>query len=216
MNRLLSHFFRLVLPFSLLYSCQQQSEKKSAPQTNRVETNTVREGLNPYVTTDQSPMDMCYYPKDFPILHMNGTSDEALVARVIYSRPQRKGRKIFGEGDKDLVQYGKEWRMGANEATEIEFFRDVIIANHKLAKGRYVMYCIPSLHSWKIAFNSNLFTWGLHMDVKKDIFRVDEPVMVQSPAVEDLTMFFEDGSEGPDLNIVWDTVRVKIPINIGL
>ncbi len=161
-------------------------------------------------------MDMSYYPKDFPILHMNGTSDDALVARVIYSRPQKKGRKIFGSGEKDLVQYGKEWRMGANEATEIEFFKDVMIGNHKLAKGRYVMYCIPSAQSWKIAFNSNLFTWGLHMDVKKDIFRIDEPVMNQSPAVEDLTMFFEPGEEGPILNIVWDTVRVKIPINIGL
>ena len=32
------------------------------------------------------------------------------IARVIYSRPQKKGRDIFG----DLVPYGEVWRTGAN------------------------------------------------------------------------------------------------------
>jgi hypothetical protein len=40
------------------------------------------------------------------------------VARLIYSRPTKNGRVIFG----DLLEYGKVWRLGANEATEIEFF----------------------------------------------------------------------------------------------
>jgi hypothetical protein len=34
------------------------------------------------------------------------------VARVIYSRPQKADRTVFG----DLVEYGKVWRLGANEA----------------------------------------------------------------------------------------------------
>src|SRR5262245_51246435 len=35
--------------------------------------------------------------------------------KVIYSQPHKKGRQIFG----GLVPYGKVWRTGANEATEI-------------------------------------------------------------------------------------------------
>ena len=38
-----------------------------------------------------------------------------------YSRPGVKGRTIFG----DLVPFDKIWRTGANEATEIIFFKDV-------------------------------------------------------------------------------------------
>ena len=42
---------------------------------------------------------------------------EPLAARVVYSRPKKEGRTIFG----GLVEYGQVWRLGANEATEIEF-----------------------------------------------------------------------------------------------
>ena len=44
------------------------------------------------------------------------------------------------------------------------------------------LYCIPYAEKWTIIFNTNLFTWGLHMDKSKDIFRVDIPVSVQSTA----------------------------------
>jgi len=40
---------------------------------------------------------------------------ESTYIKVTYGRPHKKGRTIFGE----LVPYGKVWRTGANEATEI-------------------------------------------------------------------------------------------------
>src|SRR5678810_710894 len=64
---------------------------------------------------DKSPMDVSYYPNNYPILKIQNKATEPLVARILYSRPQKQGRKIFGE----LVEYGKVWRLGANEATEI-------------------------------------------------------------------------------------------------
>src|SRR5215831_6151218 len=72
---------------------------------------------------DKSPMDMSYYPDNYPVLKIQDKVTEPLLARVIYSRPQKNGRIIFG----DLVEYGKVWRMGANEATEIEFYKNVQI-----------------------------------------------------------------------------------------
>ena len=68
---------------------------------------------------DKSPMDMSYYPNAYPHLKIQDKLTEPLVARVIFSRPQKNGRAIFGE----LLEYGKVWRLGANEATEIEFFQ---------------------------------------------------------------------------------------------
>src|SRR2546428_189379 len=80
---------------------------------------------------DKSPMDMSYYPNNYPVLKIQDKITEPLVARIIYSRPQKNGRTIFGE----LVEYGKVWRMGANEATEIEFYKNVKIGGKKIPKG---------------------------------------------------------------------------------
>src|ERR1700712_5002591 len=76
---------------------------------------------------DKSPMDMSYYPPMYPLLKIQDKITEPLRIRLIYSRPQLNGRKVFGE----LQEYGKVWRLGANEATEIEFFNDVKIDNKK-------------------------------------------------------------------------------------
>src|SRR5688572_1059241 len=93
---------------------------------------------------DKSPMDMAYFPADYPVLKTQNKATQPALVRVIYSRPQRDNRAIFGE----LIEYDKVWRLGANEATEIEFYKDVIIAGKKLAKGRYTIYAIPTPTKW--------------------------------------------------------------------
>lgn len=70
---------------------------------------------------DLSPMDMSYLPRNYPELKSHGEVRTLSLARVIYSRPKKNGRNIFG----NVVVYGRQWRMGANESTEIEFFRPV-------------------------------------------------------------------------------------------
>ena len=43
-----------------------------------------------FPTVDKSPMDMSYYPVNYPILKIQDKLTEPLLARVIYSRPQKK------------------------------------------------------------------------------------------------------------------------------
>src|SRR5689334_8830913 len=117
---------------------------------------------------DKSPMDMCYYPSNYPVLKIQDKITEPLVARVIYSRPQKNGRTIFG----DLVEYGKVWRLGANEATEIEFYKNVSIDGKKVEKGRYTMYAIPDTSKWTIILNKETDIWGAYKyDQNKDLLR---------------------------------------------
>ena len=63
---------------------------------------------------DKSPLDMVNFPASSQI--------QEKVLRVLYSRPQLKGRNL-----KTLIPNGKLWRTGANESTEITFFKDVEI-----------------------------------------------------------------------------------------
>ena len=90
----------------------------------------------PPTELDKSPMDVSYSPNAFPIMKFQGKANGTPNARVIYSRPQKRGRVIFG----NEVKYNEVWRLGANENTEIEFFKDAIFGGKKISKGRYTMF----------------------------------------------------------------------------
>jgi hypothetical protein len=159
---------------------------------------------------DKSPMDMAYYPDNYPVLKIQDKATEPLAARIIYSRPQKDNRTVFGE----LVEYNEVWRLGANEATEIEFFKDVKIDGKKLLKGRYTMYAIPTPAKWTIIFNKDTDIWGaFKYDEKKDALRTDVPVKNLTVPAEIFTMNFSKTASGTDLNITWDNVSVALPIS---
>jgi len=159
---------------------------------------------------DKSPMDMCYFPVDYPVLKIQDKAPGPPIARAIYSRPQKNGRKLFG----DLVEYGKVWRLGANEATELEFFRDVKIDNKKVKKGRYTLYALVDTDRWTIILNKETDTWGaFRYDTTKDVLRTTVPVEHQSDIAEAFSMEFEKTKTGALLIINWDDVLVKLPIS---
>lgn len=158
---------------------------------------------------DKSPMDMSYYPANYPVLKIQDKATEPLVARVVYSRPQRNGRTIFG----DLVEYGKVWRMGANEATEVEFFQNVRIGGVRVKKGRYTLYCIPFEEKWTMIINRDTDTWGsFKYDETKDVTRLDVPVLKQNDITESFSMYFDKAAMGASLVIQWDNIKVNLPI----
>src|SRR5687768_4091174 len=128
-------YLPVVFFLTLLISCNETPKPGSgaAQQSVLKDSNILKkEAANPYVQVDVSPMDMAYFPIDYPIKKMNGQATGSPVVRVIYSRPHRGGRKLFGE----LVKWGQPWRLGANEATEIEFFQPVTIQNKRVEKGQ--------------------------------------------------------------------------------
>lgn len=159
---------------------------------------------------DKSPMDMSYYPVNYPVLKIQDKITEPLAARVVYSRPQKAGRLIYG----GLVKYGEVWRLGANEATEIEFFKPVKIDGKKVAKGRYTLYAIAYENSWTFILNKDTDTWGsFKYDIKKDVVRLTVPVQKTEP-VESLSMAFEKSATGFSLVVAWDTIKASLPISL--
>lgn len=203
--------FSTLFLFILLIACNSAPEKPVPTKVNfdQKDSNLVMNHLtNPYSSIDISPMDMVYLPSDYPVQKMNGTAPPSPVARVIYSRPHRQGRKIFG----DLLKYGEPWRLGANEATEIELFEPVTIQNKRIPKGKYVLYCIPQQDNWTIFFNSNLFSWGLKPDPSKDIYKFTIPVATANTPLEYFTMVFEKAPGGANLIMAWENAVARLPI----
>lgn len=159
---------------------------------------------------------MIYFPEDFPQRKMINPALGDPVARLIYSRPQKNGRAIFADSSvtqNKIQHYGEVWRLGANEATEIEFFKPVTVGNKPIAAGRYIMYSIPYPDKWKLIFNSNLYSWGLHTDNSKDVAEVELPVIKNNIDIEYFTMLFQNASNGCDLVMAWGNVKVVLPIH---
>src|SRR5262245_42456834 len=114
----------------LFFACEQKKSNEPArtPDTvvvrNEPSQPTSRQTIPPpFPVVDISPMDMSYYPADYPKLKMAKTADGPPMARVVYSRPQLQGRNLFS----GILKYGEPWRLGANEATELHLFRDASI-----------------------------------------------------------------------------------------
>ena len=206
--------FLLPFCFLLLVACNDDGPQNNPPfevGENKDTAFVPVQMQNPFAPVDISPMDVAYFPVDFPVQKMAKSLSTPPVMRVLYSRPHRQGRRIFG----DLVQYGEPWRLGANEASEIELFQPVTIQEKKLEKGRYTIYCIPYSDHWTIVFNSNVFSWGLKPDRKQDKYQFDVPVELTSSPIEYFTMVFEklDG-QSTNLLMAWDQVLVRLPIKI--
>jgi len=165
-------------------------------------------GLPP---VDKSPMDMAYFPVNYPVLKIQDKTTEPAVARVIYSRPKKDGRSVFG----GLVAYGKVWRMGANEATEIEFFKPVTIGGKKIAAGRYTLYALVNEKMWTFIVNKDTDIWGaFKYDQTKDLVRTDVLVEQIAEPVESLSMMFVKTNNDFNLVVAWENTKVTLSISL--
>lgn len=163
------------------------------------------------VELDKSPMDMSYWPANYPILKMSGKAKDMPIARIIYSRPLKNNRTIFG----GIIKYDELWRLGANEATEIEFFRNVKIDGKQVIKGRYTLYCFPTENKWTIIVNKDNYCWGNFVyDIKKDVLRTTISIEKNTENVEAMTMYFEETKTGCNLIMLWDDVKAMLPIGM--
>ncbi len=157
---------------------------------------------------------MAYYPDDFA--HDRKFAPAKVgdkgYARVIYSRPAKNGREVFGK----LIPYGKVWRVGANEATEIKFLTDATVQGKKIKAGVYSFYAIPNETEWMLIFSSDLDQWGAYSyKPELDVLRVTAPVKKPEETVENLTIQFKksgDNVKESIMMIAWDNTLVEVPV----
>jgi hypothetical protein len=151
-------------------------------------------------------------PKPSPLALIKMRYKDAYV-RITYSQPHKNGRDIFGS----LVPYGQVWRTGANDATELTTTKDILIGEKQLKAGTYSIFTIPEKDKWTIIVNSDLGLWGSYnYNEKLDVIRFEVPVKKADDVVyEPFTMKFEQKNELADLLIMWDNVRVTIPVKFN-
>ena len=147
---------------------------------------------------DKSPMDMAAFPSSYRV------SDK--IVKVIYSRPQLKGRDLM-----KLAPPEKVWRTGANEAVEITFYKDVVFGGKAVKAGVYSLFVIPSLdEDWTIIINEAKNVWGSYSyNQDQDVVRVAGISSKAEKNVEAFSMMFE---KDMTLKMGWGNMIISVPI----
>ncbi len=147
---------------------------------------------------DASPMDIT----------IARNSDMSPLMRVIYSRPQKRNRNIFG----DLVPYGKVWRTGANEATELKLYLPMSLGSTTIEPGAYTLYTIPEEKEWIVIINRETNAWGAYnYDSSNDVLRIKVNSKSAAATIESLSMAFKPTEQGVSLMIGWDDRFIEVP-----
>ncbi len=131
-----------------------------------------------------------------------------------YSRPNMKGRKIFG----DLVPFGKVWRTGANSATTLTFTDEVTIGGKTIPAGKYGLLSIPDAKEWTLIISKQTdVTSPAAYKQDMDVVRVKVKPMALPWSFETFGMSFENIKDNScELMIAWDKTLVALPISTNV
>lgn len=166
---------------------------------------------------DKSPLDAVYYPARAAFRAFEKTDEGAAALqpkiRVLYSRPFRKGREVWGG---DLAPYGEPYRLGANETAEIQFFSPVKIGDQVLPAGRYSFGAIPNAKNWEVFFSLDLDGWGVYAyNPEHNVATISVPAQTASTELENFSItLYKADSDMVHLKMGWDKTFVEVPIEL--
>lgn len=133
---------------------------------------------------------------------------------ISYSRPNTKGRKVFGE----LEPYGSVWRTGANKATVISFSEAVTLEGQPVPAGEYALFTIPGKSEWTIILNKTVNQWGAYEYKESDDFlRIKVKPSVAKEKTETFTIEFANVyPTKAQLQLSWENTVVSINLTTDI
>ncbi|MFO1500919.1 MAG: DUF2911 domain-containing protein [Verrucomicrobiota bacterium] len=137
---------------------------------------------------------------------------------ITYGRPYTKHpksgevRKIWG----GLVPYGKAWRMGADEATLLITQQPLTLGGFDLPAGAYTLYMVPEeTGPSKLAISKKIGQWGVPVDEKNDLARVDlTKAAAASPADQLIIAVQKNPAGGGLIKISWESAEYSVPFTV--
>ena len=132
-----------------------------------------------------------------------------------YTKDSRSGavRKIWG----GLVPYGQPWRMGADEATILITQKALTVGDKTIPAGAYTLYLIPSeTATSQLVFSSALGGWGIPVDTKHDIAKVDVTKATLDTPLDQFAMAVSKNSAGGGLlKLSWESTQFSVPFTVA-
>lgn len=137
---------------------------------------------------------------------------------ITYGRPFTKDpktgepRKIWG----GLVPWDKAWRTGADEATLLITQHPLVIGGITIPAGAHTLYAIPSENGVsKLAFSTKLGAWGVPVDEKNDLARVDlKKESIEKPLDQFTMAVAKNPSGGGLLKLSWENTQFSVAFTV--
>jgi hypothetical protein len=155
-----------------------------------------------------------------------GTSPHETTSAVIdgsrvtitYGRPFTKDpktgepRKIWG----GLVPWDKAWRTGSDEATLLVTQQPLVIGDTTIPAGAYTLYTVPSESgASKLAFCTKIGAWGVPVNEKNDLARVDMKKETLEKPLDQFTMAVaKNPSGGGVIKLMWEDTQFSVPFTV--
>jgi hypothetical protein len=124
---------------------------------------------------------------------------------VMYSKPGARGRTVFG----GLVPYGRVWRTGANDPTQLEISRPVRIGELRLTPGKYILTTIPERDRWHLIVARPAAAANAPAE---EVGRAAMPSRATTDYHEHFTILLAPTREGATLHMRWENTEAFIPI----
>jgi hypothetical protein len=130
--------------------------------------------------------------------------------QVAYSRPGKRGRKIFG----NVVPWNEIWRTGANAATMFTTDKDLVIGGKTVPAGKYTLWTLPTANGATLIINSETGQWGTDYHADKDFARVALQTKMLTQPVEQFEIGVVPQSAGGVFRMAWDDREYSVPFTI--
>jgi hypothetical protein len=122
-----------------------------------------------------------------------------------YGSPSVKGRNVWGE----LVPYNEVWRTGANEATVINFDKELSFNGNVIAPGKYALFTIPTEGEWRFILNKEWDQWGAYKyDESLNVLNIGIMPTKDATFTESLTFKIENNQ----LQFNWEKLQFAIAL----
>ncbi len=135
------------------------------------------------------------------------------AVKITYGRPFSKKpgtdvvRKVWGS----LVPWDKAWRLGADQATTLVCEKGIVLGGTTVPAGTYTLYMVPSESGTsKLAISKTTGKWGIPVDEKNDLARVDLKKAPLDTQMDQLTLSVAAEGSGGVIKIQWEKTQYSV------
>ncbi|GAA4842823.1 DUF2911 domain-containing protein [Algivirga pacifica] len=157
---------------------------------------------------------LAHKPRKSPRELTNYMTEDSTYIKVTYGSPKMRNDydKKFGVS----IPFGKIWRMGDDDATEITITKDILFGGQLLPAGTYSIFGIPGEEQWTIILNKGVGMWGTFTyKASQDVFRIEVPTLKSPYIFQEFSIFLQEADYGCNFVMIWNRMSFMIPIRTG-
>ena len=121
---------------------------------------------------------------------------------INYGRPSLRGRDLLS-----MAPVGTVWRLGMNEATQIDSAADLTVGGKAVAAGKYTLWLKKTGdNAWTLNFHPKTGVWGA--PELKEGYIAEAPLKFEKAgdSAEQVTITLSDNKGNAGIKIQWGTL----------